>query len=324
MTLRPMRAFSYGVIPVLLLAGCATQGHAPVTDRSAAHSGQYSSPTSASGDSSAEIAPRPGFYVVKRGDTLYSIAQQHRRSVRELVALNQLDNPNVIEVGQELRVSPADTGVAVKPIATQSQPEARPVDAGRPLAPLSDKVKREPKGGRVPYSEQALADAQKAGTSATKPADTRKPVDTKPVDTAKASAPVPDKTADKTAVVADGVDWGWPASGKVAQGFSESGSKGLDIAGKLGDPVYAAAGGKVVYAGSGLRGYGKLLIVKHDANYLSAYAHNQQLLVKEGQSITKGQKIAEMGNSDADKPMLHFEIRKQGKPVDPSKYLPVR
>jgi lipoprotein NlpD len=116
----------------------------------------------------------------------------------------------------------------------------------------------------------------------------------------------------------------WPHSGQVITGFDETKNKGLDFAGKAGDPVLAAADGKVVYAGSGLRGYGNLVILKHNNTYLTAYAHNQTLLVKEEQAVVKGQRIAEMGNSDADRVKLHFEIRKQGKPVDPSKYLPSR
>jgi len=120
----------------------------------------------------------------------------------------------------------------------------------------------------------------------------------------------------------DGVEWAWPSSGKVAGTYSEAGNKGLDISGKLGDPVLAAADGKVVYAGAGLRGYGELVIIKHNATYLSAYAHNRKILVKEKDMVTKGQKIAEMGNSDSDSVKLHFEIRKQGKPIDPMPYLP--
>lgn len=131
-----------------------------------------------------------------------------------------------------------------------------------------------------------------------------------------------DKPVEKAA--ATETTWAWPSSGKVLAGFSEGSNKGVDIAGKTGDPVLAAGDGKVVYAGTGLRGYGKLVIVKHDATFLSAYAHNSQILVKEGQSITRGQKIAEVGSSDSDQPKLHFEIRRQGKPVDPIQYLPKR
>lgn len=122
----------------------------------------------------------------------------------------------------------------------------------------------------------------------------------------------------------DDLGWIWPANGQVIAGFDEARNKGLDLGGNAGDPVLAAADGRVVYAGAGLRGYGNLIIIKHNNTFLSAYAHNQTLLVKEDQPVRKGQKIAEMGNSDADRVKLHFEIRRQGKPVDPSRYLPAR
>ena len=122
----------------------------------------------------------------------------------------------------------------------------------------------------------------------------------------------------------DDIAWIWPAQGTLVAGFDEAKNKGFDIAGKAGDAVIAAADGKVVYAGAGLRGYGNLIILKHNNTFLTAYAHNQALMIKEDQSVKKGQKIAEMGNSDADRVKLHFEIRRQGKPVDPAKYLPAR
>ena len=137
-----------------------------------------------------------------------------------------------------------------------------------------------------------------------------------PVDTTRIPSPSGD-TGD------DHLDWTWPAKGKVVTGFSDTANlKGIDIAGKAGDPVYASAAGKVVYAGSGLRGYGKLIIIKHNKTYLSAYAHNREILVKEGQQVAQGQKIAEMGNTDTDQVKLHFEIRRLGKPMDPARYLP--
>jgi lipoprotein NlpD len=143
-----------------------------------------------------------------------------------------------------------------------------------------------------------------------------------------AAPPPPPVPAPPAASVAhdadDDVNWGWPASGPVLAGFEEGKVKGLSIGGKAGDPVLAAADGRVVYAGSGLRGYGNLVILKHNATYLTAYAHNQSLLVKEDQSVRRGQKIAEMGSTDTDVVKLHFEIRKQGKPIDPAKLLPPR
>ena len=134
---------------------------------------------------------------------------------------------------------------------------------------------------------------------------------------AAASAPAP-------AAASNLSDFIWPANGRVIAGFDEAKNKGIDIAGQAGDPIVAAADGQVVYAGSGLRGYGNLIILKHNNTYLTAYAHNRTLLVKEDQRVSKGQKIAEMGNTDADQVKLHFEVRRQGKPVDPAKYLAAR
>ncbi|HZV93779.1 MAG TPA: peptidoglycan DD-metalloendopeptidase family protein, partial [Caldimonas sp.] len=143
-----------------------------------------------------------------------------------------------------------------------------------------------------------------------------------PRGTVAAAAPSPPPAAPRDAD--DDISWGWPAAGPVAVPFDESKNKGLVFRGKAGDPVLAAADGRVVYAGSGLRGYGNLIILKHNATYLTAYAHNQTLLVKDDQTVRKGQKIAEMGSTDADSVQLHFEIRRQGKPVDPAKLLPPR
>ena len=122
-------------------------------------------------------------------------------------------------------------------------------------------------------------------------------------------------------VTVDDVDWAWPTKGKVTANFNEGGGKGIDIAGTSGQAIIAASAGKVIYSGSDLRGYGKLVIIKHNASYLSVYAHNSQISVKEGQQVSRGQKIAEMGNTDSNTVKLHFEIRRQGKSVDPSKYL---
>lgn len=140
----------------------------------------------------------------------------------------------------------------------------------------------------------------------------------KPAAAVAATTPAPAATGD------DDIAWIWPSNGMVVAGFDEVKNKGLDIGGAEGDPVVAAADGRVVYVGAGLRGYGNLIILKHNNTFLTAYAHNKTLLIKEDQSVRKGQKIAEMGSSDADRVKLHFEVRRQGKPVDPAKYLPVR
>ena len=151
-------------------------------------------------------------------------------------------------------------------------------------------------------------------------ATTKPPIATAPIITP--LPPLP--PASTSATLEDEIPWIWPSSGTLISGYDEVKSKGLKIAGKLGDPIYASADGRVVYAGSGLRGYGNLVILKHNETYLTAYAHNQTLLVKEDQTVRKGQRIADMGSSDADKVMLHFEVRRNGKPVDPAKYLPSR
>ena len=290
---------------LILLSACASKTPAPVVER-----GQ---PTTASATAGRDT------YVVKSGDTLISIAREHGMDMRELVALNNIDNPNRIAVGRVLKVRPASAQVApaesvavVAPVSSETV-SARPID-GMPqsssVVSAGDELKREPKVGKVVYSDQALAQAQNSGVAkATEPAGV--------VESTKDARP---ETA-----ASDDIVWSWPAAGKVIATFSEGGSKGIDIAGKAGDPVIAAGEGKVVYSGTALRGYGELVIIKHNATYLSAYAHNQRILVEEGQTVSKGQKIAEMGSTDAERVKLHFEIRKQhGKPVDPLKYLPQR
>jgi lipoprotein NlpD len=189
-----------------------------------------------------------------------------------------------------------------------------------PGARNSDSYKTQPKALKEPYSEQALRDVQRI-VAAARPAATPEPVSPPVV------ARVEPKSESRPPAAAEGDDeklgWVWPSAGKLVTGVSENPNlKGIDIAGKAGQPIVASAAGKVVYVGTGIRGYGKLIIVKHNASYLSAYGHNQEILVKEGQQVAKGQKIAEMGNTDADQVKLHFEIRKHGTPVDPLKFLP--
>jgi len=182
-----------------------------------------------------------------------------------------------------------------------------------PLTPATPAIsnKTGPRGDKRPYSEAALAELQKPDAVAPAPAAASTP----PV------ASVADRAAD-TGASDETISWMWPADGKLSGPYEES-KKGIDIVGKSGQQVVAAAAGKVLYAGT-MRGYGNLVIVKHSNSLLSAYAHNRAILVKEGQTVTKGQAIAEMGDSDTDSVKLHFEVRQQGKPVDPSKFLPAR
>lgn len=294
------------------LAGCFSQPPAPAVDRTA-------SAQTKGAAAIAQAVPQvnssgPGFYTVKRGDTLYRIALENGQDYRDLATWNGLVNPSSIKEGQVLRVSPpavsdASGAVVGKPIASTPVVEVRSLDnvpASNVAAVNNDKLKREPRVGKEPYSDEAFARLNR-GESSPKPV-----IETKPDPKVE---PVPPAGPDD-------VTWAWPSTGKVVAGFNDASSKGLDFSGKPGDPVTAAGDGKVVYAGSGLRGYGELVIVKHNATFLSAYAHNRKILVKEGQSVTRGQKIAEMGNTDSDAVKLHFEIRRQGKPIDPLQYLP--
>jgi lipoprotein NlpD len=268
------------------VSGCAISGRgapAPVEDRNkpksqAVSKSTYETPR-ATTKKSAAIAPvdtavKPGYYSVKPGDTLIRIGLDHGQNWRDIIRWNAIENPNLIEVGQVLRVLPpsaesAPEAVVVKPVASPGSVTS---------------------GQEIPANPASAKPPSNAATETTEEAMT----------------------------------FGWPAAGSVQSTFDEAKNKGIDIAGKLGDSVVAAADGRVVYAGAGLRGYGNLIILKHNNNFLTAYAHNQTLLVREEQSVKKGQKIAEMGNSESEQIKLHFEIRKQGKPIDPIKLLPNR
>ena len=195
-----------------------------------------------------------------------------------------------------------------------------PVGSAAPAAAADEAVKSQPKAVKVPYSDQALA--QLSGQTQAQTGG-RAPVIPPVVQPVAKADPAPEEKPAASEEDDEKVDWGWPASGKVLSTFNETTNlKGIGIAGKLGQPVIASAPGKVLYSGDGIRGYGKLVIIKHNKVYMSVYAHNQQLLVKEGQAVVKGQKIADMGASDADQVKLHFEIRRFGKPIDPLKLLP--
>jgi len=226
--------------------------------------------------------------------------------------------------------------VVAQPVVTVPAVESRPLDgpgsaAGAPSAASASGVKREPRGGKEPYSDEAYTRLSRAGETVPKPpvvatmdATAGPRVDPKPEPKPEVKPEAKPEPEPAAATGPDDVAWQWPSSGKVILPFTEMGNKGVDIGGKPGDPVLAAADGKVVYVGTGIRGFGQLLIVKHNATFLSAYAHNRKMLVSEGQQVTRGQKIAEMGNTDSDIVKLHFEIRKQGKPIDPLVYLPKR
>ena len=295
---------------MLALAACSSRQSAPVIERAPAAG--IPAPKPAAPAALPPAVAAAGTYIVKRGDTLYGIALDHGHDYRDIAAWNNLANPNQIQIGQVLRVIPpaatvAEAGVVVRPI---TQPGAH---SGAPGASAQG-PRTEPSGAKKPYSDDALAQMQRdSGRSAPPPVVAAKP----------AEAPAPKPVEPARPAESDEVTWAWPASGRIIGQFTENGAnKGIDLAAKVGDPVLAAGPGRVVYSGQGLRGYGRLIIIKHNNTFLSAYAHNSTLLVKEGQNVTRGQKIAEAGNTDTDVPKLHFEIRRQGKPVDPLKYLP--
>ena len=255
----------------------------------------------------AENAGKPGYYTVKPGDTLIRVGLESGQNWRDIQRWNQLDNPDLIEVGQVLRVVPPGqdpTQVATRPVVNP-RIESRPIDAKPVPVPVVVPAATATATPVVPAPSGSAAPAS-AAASATTP------------------VPVPAPAASPVREGDDNVNWMWPAQGAVVGSFEDTRSKGVAIGGKLGDPVYAAADGRVVYAGSGLRGYGNLVIIKHNETLLTAYAHNQALLVREDQVVRRGQKIADMGSSDTDRVKLHFEVRRRGKPIDPTKVLPAR
>jgi lipoprotein NlpD len=315
------------ILPLVMgLVACSSTPPAPVIDRFpvsktskvdtpvAKKQTSTSRPTYKAGDW------RPDTYTVKKGDNLFSIGLEHGYYYKDIAQNNNIPPPYNIQVGQVLKLKsskdaptqPNSDGVEITPINTESNAIS--------TAPGTTIAINEPKGIREPYSEEALKKPLPAAksimglpTTKTPVASTAEATNKPNVDRKPEIKPANESTED--------IEWAWPTKGKVTASFNEASNKGLDIAGSTGQSVNAAAAGKVIYSGSDLRGYGKLVIIKHNSTYLSVYAHNNQILVKEGQQISAGQKIAEMGSTDSNSVKLHFEIRRLGKSVDPSKYL---
>jgi lipoprotein NlpD len=304
-----MKPFTYLTIPsiaVLMIACSSTpMAPAPVVERSVgtASSSNVAAPRPIPQPTSVQtpmaapvnvVTPKPVIfndgksYAVKKGDTLYAIALENGLSYRDLAEWNGITNPSYIQIDQVLRLTaPLSGAVVAAPVTAQPVPVNPPGAVANPV-PVSTPVAAGP---------------------------------------APIAAPTPTlATAPVTAPPASELVWQWPSKGKLGAGFVDGKSKGIDMTGNMGDAVVAAADGKVVYAGSALKGYGQMLIVKHSDVYLTAYAHNSKLLVKEDQAVKRGQKIAEMGNSESDngQTKLHFELRRSGKPVDPLKFLPAQ
>jgi len=347
-SMRRLLASALLLVVIAVVAGCASRTRAPVEDR-ATQPGRPPQPPVVSPSTvpppAATASTEAGgpTYVVKRGDTLYQIALDSGLDYKELAAWNNIENVNVIRVGQVLRLTAPGSEPAVSPSGVTTAPlrpapsvveskPGAPVAAAAPApsasAPAASRdtegLKTQPKAFKAPYSEQALKDAARAPAAPpAPPPDTVAMASPAPAPPPKAEPTAPRTAGNDAGDDDDRIEWVWPAKGKIVGTFSDTANlKGIDIAGSAGAPVVASAGGTVVYAGTGLRGYGKLIIVKHNKTYLSAYAHNRDILVKEGDKVSKGQKIAEMGNTDASEVKLHFEIRRQGKPMDPARYLP--
>lgn len=349
--------FFSSIAIALTMAACSSSPPAPVIDRlpqqkSGEKPQTNTEKTQAEASAQKSGDWRPDTYTVKKGDTLYSIGLEFGYSYKEIAEFNDIATPYSIKIGQVLKIKPKaapagetnsdevttipfgqeDTPVAAKPL-DNTQTASAPTLVG-------------PKASREPYSEEAfnkatpalppakpvtppttVATAEPSKPEPTKP-ELAKPAEEAKQSTKPATEPKVEQKPDAKSEVlakydqAESVEWAWPHPGKVINGFNEATNKGINIGGSMGQSVFAAAPGKVIYSGSDLRGYGKLVIIKHNALYLSVYAHNSAITVKEGQVVARGQKIAEMGNSESPNVKLHFEIRRQGRSVDPKLYLP--
>lgn len=309
---------------LIMLTSCAGNPPAPVVNRS-----PQSSPTSASTSSPTSKSTtqngdwRPDTYIVKKGDTLYSIGLNLGLDYREIAAANNIYEPFTIHIGQQLSLGSIKARENLDDSPKQSYENEdgviiSAVDVGgetsttqnTPASSSVTPVLSSPKAIREAYSLEAL--------NRTTPITVTK----KETVTTIPSTPKPEPATTEKVKTAQSSEWKWPTKGKVIEGFHPANNKGIDISGKMGQSINAAAAGKVIYAGSDLRGYGKLVIVKHNKTFLSVYAHNSKILVKEGEQVSQGEMIAKMGNTDTNKVKLHFEIRERGKSIDPTKYLP--
>ena len=300
----------FWVASVLLLVGCADNPPAVIENKSVA---AVDVPpevrqTNASRPDYGPNLPAGPDYVVEPGDTLYAVAFRLGVDYRTLASLNDIDPPYVIRVGQSLKTAPdaelANAAAVPETTATQSHSQ-------QPVSGASVESAAESGAGNVtasaPGGERIAATAKPTATQP-EPGPPSHSLST-------AKAPPPNAPVDR---------WSWPAEGKVSRAYSAERHKGIDLDGERGSPVMATAAGVVVYAGTGVTGYGALLIVKHNDTYLSAYGHNDALLAAEGQQVSAGQVIARMGSTSSDSVKLHFEIRRNGRPVNPTSLLPQR
>lgn len=285
--MRMKKVFKWAaIVAAATLAACVSQRPAPVVDRSGSIA---TAPVPAPAPPMRRDA-KDGVYTAQRGDTLGNVALAFGIDQRELARWNDIPEGSVVRPGQTLRVIPPAEVATVSPITRGGQTEVRPLP---------------PPGATAPDAAASTV------PTPLPPASIPPPV-------------VPPSAPEPSRPLSSALPWQWPTPGKVIETFDDPRNKGIDIAGTEGTPVQAAADGEVVYVGSAVRGYGNLVIVRHSDDFITAYAHNRKVLVAEKQAVKRGQPIAELGRSDADRPKLHFEIRHQGKPVDPLKYLPAR
>lgn len=318
-----MRLLGLGLLLFSLVA-CESNPPAPVIERAPQTSKPKPPDAKTAGANAGSKDWRPDSHIVKKGDTLFGIGLEYGIDYKEIAAANNIAPPYPIKIGQKIDLAsfkaknlataePAtsEDGVVVTPIKIEPNVTGdKTVMDTKPTPSVVTPVLTEPKAVREPYSLEAL------NRAITKPIDS-KSAETKPTD----AKPIGTKPSDTNATDDESITWVWPTQGKVAAGFNEASNKGIDITGVTGQAINAASSGKVIYSGSDLRGYGKLVIIKHNKTYLSVYAHNSKIVAKEGQTVSAGQKIAEMGNTDSNSVKLHFEIRRLGKSVDPAKYL---
>ncbi|MBC7786299.1 MAG: peptidoglycan DD-metalloendopeptidase family protein [Methylophilaceae bacterium] len=323
-----MFRFKFVIVVFLLftISACTTNPPAPVIERNTKPNSVVKNKAinsdkskSSPNNKSTNKDWRPDSYTIKKGDTLYSIGLEYGYDYKDIATTNNISAPYNIKVGQQLKFTPpkeeANTGaVVITPMKTDTNVVANNTASNTPKTPITI---TEPKAKREPYSLDAMN--KPVAVAVTIPTEAKSKTDIKLEPKIEVK---PDTKQEKPNTSTDDqAEWAWPTKGKITSSFNQVGNKGIDIAGETGQSINAASSGKVIYSGSDLRGYGKLVIIKHSSTFLSVYAHNSKILVKEGQQVSRGQKIAEMGNSDSDKTALHFEIRQQGKSIDPSKFL---
>lgn len=342
MAMRVTVRWSFLAVCIGLLAACASDEPAPVEDRSVRS--EFATSEAARPPEKRPAPAGAATYRVQPGDTLYAIAFNHGVDYRDLAQWNHISAPYRIYVGQELRFEappavasapPAPGNAVVEPVQDRSVTTVAPLTPATPPPPASPPPP-------APKSQASSSMFETVPADQTPPSPPPQPVEVAPPPPKAVAATPPPTAVPPRPVVAPveapkpsepppqlnagGVSWRWPASGSVVGTFvsGDQTKQGIDIAGNEGDPVLATADGEVVYSGNGLIGYGELIIIKHNANFLSAYGHNRKRLVQEGARVKAGQQIAEMGATAAARNELHFEIRKNGKPVNPLEYLPVR